>query len=105
LLLLAASTDGAVHSFLRASGASALILAIMLAANGCTERRSAFTSNVFEAAKKACGVSDAYILTSDSKAIGFRGASPDHAGQARCLVEQLKNTDAKMVGFISEPPN
>jgi hypothetical protein len=59
---------------------------------------------VFEAAQAACQAPDAYILKSDPKTIGFRGFSPNHVGQAKCLMGRLKGTDAKMIGFISEPP-
>jgi hypothetical protein len=78
---------------------------ITVAMNGCAAHRSTFTPSAFEAAKTACGASDAYILKSDPKAIGFRGFSPAHAGQAKCLIERLKGTDARMIGFISEPPS
>ena len=80
------------------------VLTMTVAMGGCASHQSAFTPAVFEAVKVACGASDAYISKSNPKAIGFRGFSPAHAKQAKCLIERLKGTDVRMVGFISEPP-
>ncbi len=80
------------------------VLTMTMAMDGCASHQSTFTPTVFEAAKLACGASDAYISKTNPKAIGFRGFSPAHAEQAKCLIERLKGTDARMVGFISEPP-
>jgi hypothetical protein len=73
--------------------------------NGCTASRSAFTLSSFETAKAACGAADAYISKTNPKAIGFRGHAASHAEQAKCLVERLKETDTRVIGFISEPPS
>ncbi|WP_156022615.1 hypothetical protein [Sphingobium indicum] len=82
----------------------ALLLAVATGANACTDRRLELTPSLFDIAKRQCEASDAYILASDPKSIGFRGFDPRHAQQAKCLVEQLKHTDARMIGFISEAP-
>jgi len=76
---------------------------MMLVMNGCTAPRSAFTPTAFQTAKAACGAADAYILESNPKAVGFRGFSPAHAEQAKCLSERLKGTDIRGIAFIGEP--
>jgi hypothetical protein len=83
---------------------TSIVFAVMSVTSACAEKRQAFTPIVFEAAKGFCRAHSAYILSSDPKAIGFRGVSPDYARQAKCLMERLQGTDARMIGFISDPP-
>lgn len=77
----------------------------MAALSACSDHRTEFTASIFENAKRACNASDAYVMKSDPKAIGFRGFSPDYAAQAECLMRRLKGTDARRIGFISELPH
>jgi hypothetical protein len=67
------------------------------------------TKDAFEAAKRTCGASDAYLLNSGAgQAIAFKGSASDanlRVAQAKCLKDQLKESAIQIVGFISEPPS
>jgi hypothetical protein len=62
----------------------------------------------FEAAKKACGATEAYIFEADGKrGVSFKGVASDsriRQKQAICLISKLRGTDARFVGFLSEFP-
>lgn len=82
----------------------AILLSVVVTVSACADHRQTFTPDMFNVAKARCAATEAFISKSDPKTIILRGTSPDNAAKARCLMEQLKGTDARMIGFISEPP-
>ena len=87
-----------------------IIIAAVVAVAGCSTARprEPLTSQRLEAAKQACGAVDAYVFDAQGQpAVTFSGVATDFNArqtQAQCLKEQLKGTDVRFVGFLSEPP-
>lgn len=88
----------------------ALAASCYLALSACptTQARRPFTDDILAAAKQRCGAPDAYVVeTKGELGASFRGVATDfgarHA-QALCLKEQLRDTEVRFIGFLSQPP-
>jgi hypothetical protein len=70
-------------------------LALLVFASGCIERKPAFSSQQFAAAKLQCVAVDAYVMEWSPNTIRFHGTSDDHMRQAKCLKEKLAGYDVQ----------
>ena len=78
-----------------------LALPVAMALGSCADRKPPLSPRLFEAAKKQCGATDAYIMKEYPKTIAFHGTSEDHAKQAKCLKERLDKVDVEQIIFVS----
>ncbi len=85
----------------------ALLYSFALGACSTTQASEPLSNERFEAAKQACGATDAYILEGTGpRGVSFRGVATDFGArqeQPVCLKNQLRGTDVRFVGFLSEP--
>lgn len=86
------------------------LLVALFGLAACVNKPLPLTDASFAKAQRACGAVDAYLMPLPGESppglggtgIGFKGRSPDHARQLRCLGNRLHVRFAR-VGFISEP--
>jgi hypothetical protein len=85
-----------------------MLCSCALGACSTTQASEPLSDERFEAAKQACGATDAYISEAKGqRGVGFRGVATDFAArqaQALCLKDQLRGTDVRFLGFLSEAP-
>jgi lactam utilization protein B len=81
-----------------------VVLALSLATImvGCHASKPPFSRDQFLAAKSQCRALDAYVIGAAPNTIGFHGTSAEHLNQARCLKENLAETDVEIVVLGSQ---
>jgi hypothetical protein len=90
----------------RKLGATAALFGVFACSAGPSKKP--LTEQAFNIAKQKCGATSAYIFeSSGGRAVAFRGVASDfkaRKAEAKCLNVELKGTDIRFIGFISEPP-